>query len=228
MSKNSGSKWKTCPECGVKLKTLNFEKHMERRHPNVKYEPEISNSRGSNGNGFFPKNGMSRSNGIRLGVVIISIITIAILIFVSINLLIENEEGSPNNDNLIDDPNPVNDDIDEPIVLQNTRIDKSRITDSNLHVFKYDSRSFFVHKNPFGNYKVRFIQCTSCKEQCQFPDKPMFSTVDGGAIINCDRCSTQWDSEYYTLITGSCEDGPPQEVITTEDSNFIYISDQNR
>jgi hypothetical protein len=209
-----------CPECGVKLKTNNFDRHMKQRHPNAKYEVEKTNN---NNNSSTQRKGISKGSGVKIASVIIVIIIIVILTSLSFNYFINNNDGTPNEENVINEPPPTNNDIDEPVVKQNTVIDKSKVSDGALHEFKYDTRSYFVHKNPLGNYRVRFIDCKSCKEQCQYPDKPMFSTVEGGAIINCDRCSTQWDSEYYTFITGSCEDGPPKQVITTEDSEFIYI-----
>ena len=115
--------------------------------------------------------------------------------------------------------------MDKIFRMYRIRSEREDVSDGELHYYQYDARIFYVHQSPLGNYQVRFIDCQSCDQKCKTPDTPMVSLEENGEIINCIQCNTKWDSDFYSYISGSCTDGPPKQVITTEDDDYIYIDE---
>lgn len=104
-------------------------------------------------------------------------------------------------------------------------IDKSEVTDGNMHSFTYYSEKagqniyFFVVKASDGTYRVAANACEVC-----FDAKRGFKQV--GDLIQCVNCRTTYTKDQIAMQKGGCNPGPIEEKAQIVDGRLaINVSD---
>jgi hypothetical protein len=111
------------------------------------------------------------------------------------------------------------------------KILQDRVDNGQINYFTASNPSktkFYVHENHLGNTHVRISLCDPCAGTT-------FTLLDGGRIIDCDVCHTQWDSETYNGIYptagenrfGGCEDFPPGYIPYTMEGDYIVVLEED-
>ena len=106
------------------------------------------------------------------------------------------------------------------------KILKSEVTNGKIYYYLYNDVTYYVHKNPNGNYKTRISECAPCGNRGDDSVTGRgFSLQNNGYRIACNKCGTTWDSESYQVVKNvGCGDYPPSYLPNTQDDTYIYIN----